>query len=828
MRPQSKFTIDLGHALDHHRAGRLTRAETLYRRVLTADSRHPKALYSLGLLALQTQRNEVAAELFKRAVDVDPNSIACHFNLGEAYRRLGRRREAVESLAKVLSLKPDFSEGFYNLALVLKDNGELKGAITYFERATDLNPAALLFQQALAGALQEFGDWARAVGHQACAWLLGGRDKSMLDALVSTLSILEQSEAADELRRRHGQADNLRAVAGSIFAEAAHQRALVFEGSGDTQNALAQHEIATYAQPDEFLYQSKLAGALRDIGALERAIGHYHCALALMPQSVETLISLSAVLKELGRSDGAAAASQRALDIEPECAMAHASLAAARVDQQRNEEAIASCRRAIDIDPTVSLSHFQLGYALVGCGEIEQAIDCFRRTIDLNPTHHVAHSNIVLLLSYVPGVSAEAIGEEAKAWARLRADSLAQEILPHANDRAPGRRLRIGYVSPDLRDHSVATFLLPLLQNHNRSDYEVICYASMRHPDAVTGRLRIHTDGWRDIASIGDAAVADLVREDGVDVLVDLAMHSAGGRPLLFARKPAPVQICWLAYAGTTGLSTMDYRVTDPYLDPPGLEPGWCTEKPLVLPDSYWCYCPVTPAPYVNALPALTSGQVTFGSLHSFHKIRPGVIALWARVLRSVQGSRLVLYAPTSSQGTMLREFEKERVDSSRIEFLPWRPRHEYLAAYHRIDVSLDTFPFNGATTSLEAFYMGVPVLSLLGRTPVGRAGLSIATNLGLAELVARSDDDYIGKAVELTHEIGRLSQLRAGLRDRMERSPLMDAARFACNLETAYRTAWKAWCASDSKNTGAGRSQVGVSTQPSSPTPPPSDRRAP
>jgi len=216
------------------------------------------------------------------------------------------------------------------------------------------------------------------------------------------------------------------------------------------------------------------------------------------------------------------------------------------------------------------------------------------------------------------------------------------------------------------------------------------------------------------------------------------------------------------------------------------------------LPDTFWCYKPLDPAPDVSVLPALTSGHVTFGSQHSFHKIHRGVIQLWARVLRSVDGSRLLLYAPPSSRGSIAEDFDDERIDMSKVEFLPQRARREYLDAYQRIDVSLDTFPYNGATTSLDASYMGVPVLTLLGKTPVGRAGHSIATNLGLPELVATSEDDYVKAAVELTSDLGRLSELRAGLRDRMERSALMDGARFARNLEAAYRSAWTTWCASD------------------------------
>ncbi len=688
MRPRPKTEIDLTDAMDHHRAGRFARAETLYRRVLSADSRQPKALYSFGVLALQTRQDELAAELLNRSSEVEPENLACLNNLGEAYRRLGRRLDAVKTLTQALSLKPDFAEGFFNLALVLRDNGELQGAIIYLERAVDL-------------------------------------------------------------------------------------------------------------KPEVFLFHSELAGLLHRVGAPGRAVGHCYCALTLAPGSIDALLSLSGVLLELGRTEGAILACRRALDVDPNNALALASLSAALFDEQKHEESVTACRRAIEIDPNVWQAHFQLGNALVGHGEIEAALDCYRRTIEIWPAQQVAHSNLVFLLSYVPGVDTEVIGKEARTWAERHASPLAPSIAAHSNDRSRDRRLRIGYVSPDFREHAVASFVLPLLAHHDRTGYEAICYSSVRHPDSTTERLRARADGWRNITGVGDAEVADLVRSDGIDVLVDLAMHSGGGRPLLFARKPAPIQICWLAYVGTTGMPTMDYRITDPYLERPGVDASWCTEKPLMLPDTFWCYGPLEAAPDVNELPALSLGHVTFGSQHSFHKIHRGVLALWARVLRSVQGSCLVMHAPEKPQAGMLELFEREGVDANRIEFLPRRPRNEYLRAYHRVDISLETFPYNGATTSLDAWYMGVPVLSLLGQTPVGRAGLSIASNLGLPEFVATSEDDYVKAAVAFAEDLGRLSELRAGLRDRMHQSPLMDTARFARNLENAYRYAWTTWCES-------------------------------
>ena len=274
-------------------------------------------------------------------------------------------------------------------------------------------------------------------------------------------------------------------------------------------------------------------------------------------------------------------------------------------------------------------------------------------------------------------------------------------------------------------------------------------------------------------------------------------MHMAGSRLLVFARKPAPVQVCWLAYPGTTGLSTIDYRLTDPYLDPPGLNDHCYSEESIRLPDTFWCYDPLTTGPAVNALPALAKGHVTFGCLNNFCKINPSVLKLWAEVLKAVHRSQLLVLAPQSvCRRQTLDLLQREGVSPDRVTFVAHQPRQQYLSYYHGIDIGLDTVPYNGHTTSLDSFWMGVPVVTLMGPTVVGRAGLSQLMNLGLPELIGSSPEQYVHVATELTRNLSRLSELRATLRDRMQASPLIDAPRFARNIEAAYRKMWKQWCA--------------------------------
>jgi len=364
----------------------------------------------------------------------------------------------------------------------------------------------------------------------------------------------------------------------------------------------------------------------------------------------------------------------------------------------------------------------------------------------------------------------------------------------------PNRRLRVGYVSADFRWHCQRFFVVPLFTHHDRGQIEIFCYSNVRDPDAMTDRIRGLAGHWRDIVGLDDASAAQTIRKDRIDILVDLTMHMDGNRLPLFARKPAPVQVCWLAYPGTTGMTAMDYRVTDRFLDPPerSTEEAY-SERSIRLPDTFWCYDPLTEEPEVGPLPAKASGHVVFGSLNNFCKVNDALLDLWARVLRETAGSRLVLMAPPGdARRRVLGTFAKHGVESGRIDLAGKMPHAEYLGLYRRIDICLDPVPYNGHTTSLDAFWMGVPVVTRVGDTVVGRAGLCQAMNLGLPELVATTSDEYVAIAVALAGDLERLERLRASLRSRMRSSPLMDGARFARNLERAYREIWQRWCEGD------------------------------
>jgi len=404
--------------------------------------------------------------------------------------------------------------------------------------------------------------------------------------------------------------------------------------------------------------------------------------------------------------------------------------------------------------------------------------------------------------------SASDIFAEARRWNARHARPLTARALPHRNDRSPERRLRIGYVSPDFKSHVLSLFTIPLLQNRDHLQFEIFCYSSVDQPSSETARIRRCADVWREVGALDDAALSEVIRGDQIDILVDITMHMLGHRLLAFARRPAPIQMCWLAYPGTTGLDSVDYRLSDSHLDPKGADTQVYSEETIRLPDSFWCYDPLTDVPEVSPLPAskrsaviasatLAERRITFGCLNHFRKVNDEVLRLWARVLSAVPESRLLLLAPEGSARNRVRSFfEEAGVKQDRIRFVGRSARLEYLNRYREIDLCLDTFPYSGHTTSLDALWMGVPTVTLAGATVVGRAGVCQAMNLGLPELVATTHEGYVRAASSLANDLEHLSGLRQTLRARLLQSPLMDGARFARNLESVYRDVWRRFCA--------------------------------
>lgn len=572
------------------------------------------------------------------------------------------------------------------------------------------------------------------------------------------------------------------------FHGASYMLGVLLRRRGALEEATTELVRAAKLAPSDFASHYEAGTALTGCGRLPEAIGHLAQACDLNPASVEARVDLGTALRLVGRPVEALAHYREALGLRPDHAAGHNNLGVALLDLSRFDEALSGFDRALELAPQFAEAHQNRANVLKELGRMGEAVAAYRRALELRPDYRDVHSNLLFAMMFNPASDARAILQEARRF-QARHLTLRSDQLLAAEPRAAGeRRLRIGYLCADFRQHVFMLLLPQLLRQHNRDEVVVFCYSNVRVPDAVTEQYVAAADQFRSIAALDDDAAARLIRKDGIDVLVNLTMHMARGRLGVFARRPAPLQVTWLAYPGTTGAESIDFRLSDPHLDPPGTDDLY-SERTARLPETFWCYDPRIADLPVGELPAGKQGFVTFGSLNNFCKTNERTFALWAQVLRAIPGSRLLLLAPPgSARQRTCALFEKEGVASERLELVDYQPRADYLQTYRRIDIALDTVPYNGHTTSLDAWWMGVPVVTLVGDTVVGRAGLSQAKNLGLDELVAESPDDFCARAVALASDLERLASLRATLRERIERSPLMDGRRFVRNFEQTLR----------------------------------------
>lgn len=580
------------------------------------------------------------------------------------------------------------------------------------------------------------------------------------------------------------------------LVQAHHNLGLALRALGRLDEAAASFAQALALRPSLMAAHVSLAQVLDARGDLEGAVASLGRALALRPDHAIGHYNLGVLLGRLGRAGEAIAAYQSAIALQPGFVDAHTNLANALQAQGLLEASEAAYRGAVARSPDAPGLHMNLAMALSSQGRLNEAMAEFEQVLRLQPDHAEARHAWLCGLNYRSDVTPEGLLSEHRAWA---AGLERHPKQAHANDFEPARRLRVGYVSADLHSHPVGFFLAPVLGAHDPAEVEVFCYSNGRRADAVTSRLHTAANHWREIGDLNDEAAAAQIRQDGIDILVDLSGHTPSNRLGLFARRAAPLQASWLGYAATTGLAEMDYLLMDPATAPPGAE-AWCGEALVRLPHSRFCYGPPDRAPAPASPPSIKRGRVTFGSFNNLIKIGPEVAALWASVLAAVPGSRLVLKWESLSDGGVRRRigelFGAAGVRAQALELRGFSPHAEMLAQYRDIDIALDPFPFGGGLTSCEALWMGVPVVTLPQDRFASRQTVGLLTNLGLDDLAAASPDDYVAIAAGLAADVVRREKLRANLRRRMAASALCDAKAFTSALEAAYREMWRRWCA--------------------------------
>jgi len=748
----------INDAVRAFQAGRGDEGQQLLEKVLKYQPTNQQAVRLLAQIQQQTPRALVSVETLRRVAEAQPQNALVHELLAN-FLIASDPPAAEQSAREALRLNPNSSPTYSLLGETLLAQRKYRDSAEAFQTSARLKPNNPFPVVRLAEVLARAGRAAQAV------------------------DLLQQSAP------NHPGSAEMRHALGNLLA-----------GLERPAEAEAAYREAIRIRADYTPAHGSLGMLLQQVGRADEAERAFVEALRMRPNDVMLNLGHGHVLIEQRKPAEAEAALRRAVQLAPRHPGALVSLSLLLGMQGRPAEAYELARRAAQLAPNAPEAMTTLGHAMHALGRAEDAMQALLRGWQLGGSP-VAGSNLLHAMNYVTNVAPEEVLRIHRAWAERHADRVPAIAQPHPNDRDPERRLKVGYVSPDLRAHAVSHFVEPLLEGHDRARVEVFCYASVRAPDAVTERLQSRADQWRDVSRMSDARAAELIVTDGIDVLVDLAGHTEGNRLGVFARRPAPVQVTYLGYPNTTGMSAIGYRLTDAHADPADATDRLHTERLIRLTRSAWCYRPPEPAPEVSDLPARRNGRFTFGSFNRLAKVSQSTASMWARAVNAVPGARFVfktagLNEPVTEK--YVREmFAKLGVDGDRLVLLgPDASQREHLERYAEIDLALDCYPYHGTTTSCEAMWMGVPSVALVAQTHVSRVAQSLLTSVGLTEFAATSPDQFVEIASKAAGDLERLGEIRRTLRDRMRASPLMDVQGFAREVEDAYRTVWREWCA--------------------------------
>lgn len=583
-------------------------------------------------------------------------------------------------------------------------------------------------------------------------------------------------------------------------ADALHLLGIIAAQMSNYEQAIQLFHRAIQINDSVDIYYANLGNAQVRLGQLTEAVVSLQRAVAINPNYAEAHDNLAKVLKQQGHINEAILHFQRAIALKPNYVQAHNNLGNVFRELIKFDEAFECYQRAFALNPNYVQAHNNLANLFKDMGKIPEAITHYQQALANNPNDIISHGNLLYALNLATDYEPATIFYEHQRFNEQQAKPLATSIQPHVNESTPARLLKIAYLSPDFKEHSVAYFIESVLAHHNHQQFEIFCYYNDDKQDDFTKRLQQYADHWMNCLILSDKDLAEKIRQDKIDILIDLAGHTAGNRLLVFAQKPAPIQVTYLGYPNTTGLETIDYRITDNHAEPENMADSFSSEALIRMPNSYFCYRPYENSPSISQLPALNNDFITFGSFNNYAKISPKILKLWIEILQNIPHSKLLVKAKSLNDHTTWQTFKKQFTDlniaSERLILNSYALSIEnHLNTYHKVDIGLDTFPYNGATTTCEALWMGVPVVTLVGETHVSRMGLSILSTLGLTELVAHTKEEYIDICVNLANDVERLQNLRTGMRERMLKSPLMNGATFTHHLENAYRKMWKKWC---------------------------------
>lgn len=693
------------------------------------------------------------------AAGAGPTAAEAGFQLARRMLAGGRHEAAAAAAEEALHRDPCHARAWCTLGAAQRHLAKMDAAREAYERAIELDPK-------YAQAWCNLGEWK----------LMRGENSSALDDFERALAL------------------------DGALVEALNNRVAALYELGRLKDAEAAARAAIERYPEKAALHVNLGNVLLHSGKGRPAIRAFRKALEYDPACAEAHFALASVLGETGRLGAALDYLKQEIAVRGESAQRLVSLALAQKTKGDVEEAEATCRKVLDLQP----ENISALLALAGClgerGDHRAAIDLHLRALESNPDMAAIHSNVGFNATYLDDMSPAEVFEYHREWARRFEAPAAESVYTHAPPPPGERPLRIGYVSGDFGTHPVGFLLRDVARFHDRSKFYIHCYSMMRGSDPITEVIRANADCWNDVLLLGDDDLAEQIRQDRIDILVDLSGHTAYNRLPVFVRRPAPVQATWIGYFHSTGLEHIDYFITDPHTSPRGCGQLF-SETPVWLPHTRFCYSPPDYAPAVTPPPSAAGRPLTFGSFNRVEKLVEPVLAAWAKIVAAVPGSRLLLKA-----GTLGSDFQRNHLKQrllahglteDRFELRGPSPHPEMLAEYGEIDIALDPFPFNGGMTTLEALWMGVPVVTIAGHGVVSRQTVSALANIDRADELAFPDvEAYVAGAVALANDPARLARLRAELRDRLRASPVCQAEAFARDLEALYLRMWQAWCA--------------------------------
>ncbi len=777
----------LERAVQYHRAGDLGQAEQFYNEILRHNPQHPDALHLLGVIAHQRGQHADAIDLIQRALKKNNRNVHFYIHLGQACRQAKRLDAAIQALKKATKLEPQNAEAHHELGLALADAGQLDAALTAYARAMKLDPSNVFAPLNAGNACHLAGRYEEAIPYYRKMLMIAPEYAEGYNNLGSTLFQLGRTEEAAPLIEK------------ALALKPDYPEALVNQGNilrhhRHFSEALSCFDRALMLKPGFFLAIFNKANALAESGRLEEAVPYYDQALAQQPEYPEALSNKAAVMGDLQNHEAAVELARLAVKLKPDFAEAYNNMGANLMQLGIVQESFLAFQRAMQLKPRYEAPYLNMAKLLWTVGDAPEAMRYLTQLIAMSPRHEEAKRCMMLFDLYVYR-EAPLPPRTPFSFGALSAQAL------FSQRKDPNKKIRLGYISSDFRMHPVGRNIWPVLEGHDRGRFELYLYGAVHVADGLTERFQQIADRYQSVQGMSDEQIADLVRRDEVDVLIILAARFDNNKPLVAAYRAAPVQVSFHDPASSY-LADMDYLITDITMNPPDTQ-EWFSEKLVRLP-TFYLHLPINDAPPTLPPPALGRGYTTFGCFNNVAKLNPQVVYVWSEVLKAVPGSRLVLKYKDSFNDPFvhahyLELFAHCGIGPERIDLVTEKLSFtEHLARYREIDIALDPFPFNGSTTTFEALWMGIPVVTLAGHSMVARWGASMLRRVGLSDLVAATPADYIVTAARLAADLPRLTAIRADLRNRVAKSPLCAVRRRTQQLDRVFQYMWRAWCASN------------------------------